>query len=685
MLKYIIIFIFSVSITLAQTKGELLVDDLEKALSETEDSYSRLIIISKLAQILDDINPREAIRYSKDGINLSIILNDSLNLARNYYSLADSYSKLKILDSNLLFINKSIDICLNLKNDSLLADTYTNKGVYFEYAGYKDSAIKYHRMSLELAEQIPNEKSIATSLTNIGNTYFRFNDYENALKYYLESLELDLEYQNKLGLIYSYQNIGTIYNTQGANNTALKYFEKSYELAKEVGNPRLLAGTLGLLGGIHYDLKNYQRSLYFFLESEKIETQVNDPISLGNLYNNLAGSYLMISNYDSAISYYERAYSKLKASNVLFGEAIILGNLGELYLKMASDSTFNSVESNLLNYLQLNKDKHLKFAIDYFEKSILISEEINEFDSRLRCIIGLAKTYENLNNYKKAYFYLGEFLKKQSEKEFQNQEVAIAELLAVKEKEIAEDNAKILESKNGQLYLLLVIAIIGIILAIYFIYYAIKQRNKSERLLLNILPQKFAKRLKEKKTILAEDIKDATTIFIDIVNFTEYSHGKTAKQLYKFLNNVFSEIDQLVLKYNLEKVKTMGDGYMVASGVPSYKKDSHHDAINFSLELLEHFKNFNYENNEKIQFRIGIEQGDVSSGVIGEMKFIYDIWGESVNLASRLEVTSDPDKIQISSNIAEKIMNNYKLIKREPIFMKGFGEVQTYFIEHKII
>ena len=207
------------------------------------------------------------------------------------------------------------------------------------------------------------------------------------------------------------------------------------------------------------------------------------------------------------------------------------------------------------------------------------------------------------------------------------------------------------------------------------------ERQRAENLLLNILPPSIAQRLKDKDTIIADDFEKVTILFADIVGFTAYSEKLSPKTLVEVLNKVFSLFDNLVEKYHLEKIKTIGDAYMVAGGLPSPRKDSIEAIADLALEMKKVLEQFNKENNQKFDIRIGIHTGAVVAGVIGIKKFIYDVWGDTVNTASRMESHGIPGQIQASERAYKQLKHKYSFKERGIINVKGKGEMKTYLLQ----
>lgn len=206
------------------------------------------------------------------------------------------------------------------------------------------------------------------------------------------------------------------------------------------------------------------------------------------------------------------------------------------------------------------------------------------------------------------------------------------------------------------------------------------EKKKSEELLLSILPVVIAERLKRGEEFIADRIEEASIIFIDIVNSSGLSEKLSAQELILLLNQVFSMIDRLLDQYQVEKIKTMGDSYMAAAGVPIPNKNHAEAIANFALKILEGLKKINKEQGCELQIRIGIHSGPVVAGIIGEKKFNYDLWGKTVNLASRMESQGVPDKIQVSEANYKLLKNKYDFIPRGEIEARGIGKISTYFL-----
>lgn len=213
---------------------------------------------------------------------------------------------------------------------------------------------------------------------------------------------------------------------------------------------------------------------------------------------------------------------------------------------------------------------------------------------------------------------------------------------------------------------------------------ALKQEQaETERLLLNILPPQIAQRLKEEQQTIADSFDHVTVLFADLVGFTQLASHLSAIEIVEILNIIFSQFDQLIEKHGLEKIKTIGDSYMVVGGLP-IPNESHEIAIiNMALDMQKSITEFNQKTNNNLSLRIGIHTGTVVAGVIGTKKFIYDLWGDTVNIASRMESQGIAGKIQVTEDIYQDLKHLYNFQPRGLINIKGKGEMLTYFLERK--
>lgn len=207
-----------------------------------------------------------------------------------------------------------------------------------------------------------------------------------------------------------------------------------------------------------------------------------------------------------------------------------------------------------------------------------------------------------------------------------------------------------------------------------------QEREKSERLLLNVLPASVAARLKEDPGTVADSFEDVTVLFADIVDFTPLSAQLSPEGTVKLLNEVFSRFDRLAGKHGLEKIKTIGDAYMVVGGLPEPRADHAGAVMAMAIEMQDEIARFRGETGEPLQLRVGIHSGPVVAGVIGTKKFSYDLWGDTVNLASRMESHGLPGAIQVTDAGYQRLQDRYAFTARRIANVKGKGEMTAYLL-----
>lgn len=206
------------------------------------------------------------------------------------------------------------------------------------------------------------------------------------------------------------------------------------------------------------------------------------------------------------------------------------------------------------------------------------------------------------------------------------------------------------------------------------------EEEKAENLLLNILPKEIAAILKDREQTIADHFDGASVLFADLVGFTPLTAHLAPVEMVKLLNEIFSHFDNLVEKHHVEKIRTIGDNYMVAAGVPRSQPDHAHRLAEMALEMQNYIHEHWNDREFPIEFRVGINSGPVIGGVIGRKKFVYDVWGDAVNIASRMESQGVPGQIQITRDTYELICGDFICEPRGSVQVKGRGEIETWFL-----
>jgi class 3 adenylate cyclase len=210
------------------------------------------------------------------------------------------------------------------------------------------------------------------------------------------------------------------------------------------------------------------------------------------------------------------------------------------------------------------------------------------------------------------------------------------------------------------------------------------ERETSERLLLNILPRPIADRLKHGEGSVVDNFAEITVLFADLAGFTRLTASLSPRDLVSFLNEVFSEFDRLAEAHGLEKIKTIGDAYMVVGGLPTPRSDHAEAVAEMALDMLQAMEQFSARRGTQLGLRIGIHTGPVIAGIIGKNKFSYDLWGDTVNIASRMESQGQPGSIQMTAESFNRLQGKYRFEKRGRLEVKGKGEMTTYLLTGRL-
>ncbi len=208
-----------------------------------------------------------------------------------------------------------------------------------------------------------------------------------------------------------------------------------------------------------------------------------------------------------------------------------------------------------------------------------------------------------------------------------------------------------------------------------------REQEKTENLLLNILPRSVSQRLKSGEKRIADAHHEVSVLFADLVGFTSLSHGMSAEKLVNMLDEIFSRFDWIVGDAGVEKIKTIGDCYMLVGGVPEPRVDHAVAVVEAGFAMLEAMESFNRAHGTQLQIRIGVNSGPVVAGVIGMHKFTYDLWGDTVNVASRMESTGTPGRVHVSPSTARHLDKHFVLQARGAVSVKGIGDVETFFVQ----
>ena len=549
-----------------------------------------------------------------------------------------------------------------------------NIGIAYYMQGKYIETLDYWQQSQKVFQSINDRVGVANILSNIGVMYFDQGDNTKALEFDLQALKIAEEIADTLRIVTSCINIGAVYYDKPAtHDKASEYYLRALPLSERLGDNDAIGTVSVNLGEICLEKNKDDSALYYFEKSLKAyEGSPNTPYPL----NAIGKVYAKKGDYEKAINYQKQAYETAKKLESKNDMTIALIGLAQSHEKRGD--SHQSLEA----YLEAEKNaKEIGAALrlkEIYEGLSTIYAELSDFSKAFKyqnLLIGIKDTIYNIDVDKK----LGTL---QFGFDIQKKEGEIN--LLTKDKEIKEQEIKRQKIvRNG--------FIGGFAIVLLFAAIFLRQRNRiskekqrSEDLLLNILPSETAEELKATGAAKAKSFENVTVLFTDFKNFTRASELLSAEDLVQEINFCYSAFDRIVTKYGIEKIKTIGDAYMCAGGLPVANTTHPIDVVKAGLEMVEFIEKNKRERLEKgqpfFELRLGIHTGPVVAGIVGIKKFAYDIWGDTVNTASRMESSGETGRVNVSGTTFELIKSRFHCEHRGKIQAKNKGEIDMYFV-----
>ena len=586
-----------------------------------------------------------------------------------------------------------------------------------------DQASRYADQAILLADKLAFKKGKALALKNKGLVEYYQNNYKEVLNNWTQSLEIYESVNDTLGIAKLVNNLGAVYYSQGSHAKALDYYLRSLSLSEKAKDTFNIAQALVNIGGLYSQMEDYDKGLNRYQQIEKYLTGLDDPQIESAYLMGIGEVYALKGNHEEAIRYFQKALPINENTQdyphtltMLGIEEYKIGNKERAiaYLNRAYEysSRFNITLDQVQTLMALGdlyQDSNISLALKSYKEAETLALDI-ETNEELRDIYkGMATTYQKAGNFKNAFEYQNKYLRLKDSIFNIKTDDKIRGLqfdfeLEKKEDELLSSNQKLviseLQAKRQQYVIFGVILglLLVLVLAVgsYKRYRYVKKTNKiieeekhrSEKLLLNILPEETAHELKENGKVAAKRFESVTILFSDFKGFTSHAQNLSPEILVTSIDYYFSKFDQIMDKYELEKIKTVGDAYMCAGGLPFPTSDHPFKMVEAAFEMaqvMEDMKTHPREGIVPFDVRIGINTGPVVAGVVGLNKFSYDIWGDSVNVASRMESMSEPGRINISENTYQIIKEVYECESRGKVEVKNKGEMAMYFVNGRKI
>ncbi|MFY0674143.1 MAG: DUF2225 domain-containing protein [Bacteroidia bacterium] len=574
----------------------------------------------------------------------------------NYYRDKGEYNKaLNSADS-------AIHILHNQGITKRLGHVHTNKGIVYRQMGFTSKALSNFKLALKYFRLNNEQLKIGDCLINIGVLYSDVGKTEKSLEYSQKALEIYHEIEDKVGAIFVYHANGSDYSTLNNYKKAFFSYTKALELSKETEYYELIPVIYGGLSDVYFKQSDYENGLKYGLKSIEHAKQ-SPPFEYSSSFYQFGNQLLDFKDYKKAIFYCNRS---LEVADSIGAEAEAQNACHCLY-KAYKEINLNEKALHYLDrYVELleiiNKNEAAK-GMEHFEfEKEQLADSLNYAGKLVS--LQLAHTIENAEKERSRNIAIGLGLF-----------ILIAAIGILNRSRLISRSKRALEHEKVALE---------------------KEKQRSDDLLLNILPAEVAEELKESGASEAQHFEQVNILFTDFKDFTQMAEMLSAKELVNEINTCFKAFDRICEKYAIEKIKTIGDSYMAASGL---KSDNHgpksasdlrletRDIVLAALEMQQFIKarslQLEANGSQSFQMRAGIHTGPVVAGIVGVKKFQYDIWGDTVNTASRMESHSEVGKMNISETTYEiiKQIPEFNFVQRDELEVKGKGVMKTFFVK----
>lgn len=571
-------------------------------------------------------------------------------VATSLLQLGTLHHVLREYDRALSYYERSLFVFLEIGDENNIPSLFTNMGSIYASKGDFRQAIMQYTKARQQYDELEDPQGASHVLFEIGIVYRRQGDLERALQFYDESLEIKKKIDDFYGMADVYSMKGAIYQEQGKGQKALELYTKSYELKKKVGDYSGIGTSLVRMGNYHFSTGDFEEAAELTRDGADILGQVGDALGRGAALVQLAS---------------------INSSQEEHSEAIKNGKEGLKLAEQVGDIVVIRDASKIL-YQSYKVTGNTSEALKMYERFVQSKDSISSRENR-----------DEIVRQEYLYSFEREALSDSLRRERQNAIFRVNERKKRSELQIG------LIAAGGGVLLLIIIAIILLVAnrnkkranAIIA-----SEKQRSDDLLLNILPHEIAEELKQKGYADARNFEEVSIIFTDFQGFTEISSKLSAAELVQEIDTCFKAFDRIVEKYQLEKIKTIGDAYMAVGGLPEAFDTSALNTVLAGLEMQEFIQNRHLErvanNKQSFQMRAGIHTGPVVAGIVGVKKFQYDIWGDTVNTASRIETNGEIGEVNLSERTYEIVKDQTELsfVERESIDVKGKGNMKMFFV-----
>jgi adenylate cyclase len=644
--RFTLLYFFLLVLTHQSSGQNEDIDSLKNVVETTTNDTLRVNTLIALSSSHLNIDLKEAINYGEEARDQAEKIGFKKGEAYAYKAIALGHFYQANYDEAVIQFQNSLTIFEAIQYKAGIANILSNLGATYFNAGEDTQAIDFYLRSLRISEEINDKLRIGTALNNIGGVYNNKEVTEDkALEYFLKALGIFKEIDYPIGVATVSMNVGEIYKKEKLYNSAIEYFETSLKIYEESVDATF---PLTFLGEIYADRKEFDRAYEYHTKAVRIAESVDAKFELAQSLIGLAETQQKHGKIRESIASYQRAQklaeevsARKELQDVYESLSELYANLGEFRKAYEYESLFTGIKDSLYNNSNDRKIQQLQFNFD--------------------------------------------LEKKEAEIDLLTKDQAL--------KDATIQRQKILNYAAAITGFLLILVVIGFYNRYRYVRKTNRiikdERDRSKELLLNILPEETARELETSGFAKTRYYESVTVLFTDFKGFSTIAGKLTPQALVAELNDYFGTFDEIVGKYGLEKIKTIGDAYMCAGGIPIANTTHPLSAVKAALEMQQYMKKQNLDRSAKGEpdwgLRIGIHTGPIVAGVVGKKKYAYDIWGDTVNVASRMESSGEAGKVNISSATYAFIKDHYSCTHRGKISAKNIGEVDMYFVDEEIL
>ncbi len=597
--------------------------------------------------------------------------------------LAFSYIRRTLSKDAIPIVQEMLSMCKDLPDDIRLTKTFRCNNIIglllFELSR-SNEGLSYLERAYEIALELGDKDNLSTITGNLGLVHSSLSNDVKALELlrFSEDISKELKTYDHLAIVSD--NIATIFNKHGDYSKALEYFSKALELHTKSNAKDGIGRALGHIGSVYFSMNDLEKAQEYLFKALSIHEEIDYKRGIETWHEILGDIMLEKGNADEALNHFTKAVEVNRFLRNPITEAVHIGSLGDVHLhKGQLDEAYDCYETALEmlrdservgdyydNLLQMTKiQSNPAFAQhDISKAEIILLETLESLRNlslksiELAYLNHLSDMYKSQGKWEEAYqFYV---LSMNVQQEINSNEV--------------RDKIKDMEFQQA--------------------YHQMEQQRlveltrlqEKEQLLHEILPSHVAEKIIRGEKTIAEECHDMTIMFADIVGFTSLSEHLQPSQIIELLNSVYSNLDQLAEMHGIEKIKTIGDAYMAICNTDEDLREHKRRMLTFAKQILHSCKEITLPNGDCLQVRIGIHSGPTVTGVIGTKKLSYDVWGDAVNTAARMESYGEPGTIQISQEFYEEV-KDFEVVKsmhfltQKEVAMKGKGMMHTVLLQ----